>query len=95
MTAEAMYMRSCGGGSDPSPLSSSYRSKETLGLCFSIYHIVARRAFNSKTMPKEYVRLHQHEAGGWPYSSQIPEVRAMGHGPWSSDLPHTLSSWRF
>ena len=52
VTAETRRRRSCGGGSDPGPLSSSWRSEETAGLCFSLYHIVDSRASDSITMSR-------------------------------------------
>ena len=66
------------------PLSSPYRSKETLGLCFSIYHIVGRRAFDRKTMSKEYVYANAR----WT----APFLGFRRCVPMSSDLPYALVS---
>ena len=63
------------------------RKAETSGLCFSIYHIVGRRAFDRKTMSKEYVYADARWTARF--------LRFRRYVPMSSDLPYALVSWSY
>ena len=53
ITAMKTPKRSCGGGSDPGPLSSPSGPEVASARCCLLYHILARRAFNSRSRSKE------------------------------------------
>ncbi|EJK66923.1 hypothetical protein THAOC_12104, partial [Thalassiosira oceanica] len=85
MTAMKRPIRSCGGGADPGPLSSSARPKGASARGCLLYHKVARRAFNSRSTTKESGDAKARGMALFPVFRTSVQM--------SSDLRYVLASW--